>query len=368
MDPQTTTAVVAQTPTKNPWLALLSVIVPVVLGAGLGMWLLQQWYIPKIGMGVHQRTINLGQQLLSQSLPRNSILCLGNSVVREGLDTQIALEQWPKQIASNWHMYNVSISGSGILEQRIMMPRMLACQPQAIVLEFGFVEMGRIDEIHSDKCYAYARAGFSRDVQYDEQLLSIATFTERNRQQLFSSEVEQLLHFRNIPLTNINETLRRIAQPEYLLEGDNNWINPFEMAFDYAPDRLLRHFKSLKHDHAVGLQPNLRDGKSIIRQNIELIQKSGCQPLIVILPIHPELHSFYRDVAGQDVQREFLEFTHELESSYQVAIWDATQLLTAEQFSDAVHPNATGRRTFSTALGQWLSQQLLPTPVPNSPE
>ncbi len=90
---------------------VVSVVVPVLIGVGAAMYLLQQWYIPQFGMGVHQRTVNLGQQLLGKQLPANSILCLGNSVVREGLDTQIAMEQWPHDVAQNWHMYNVSLSG-----------------------------------------------------------------------------------------------------------------------------------------------------------------------------------------------------------------------------------------------------------------
>ncbi len=76
--------------------------------------------------------------------------------------------------------------------------------------------------------------------------------------------------------------------------------------------------------------------------------------MLVLLPIHPALHDFYLDVDGQNIQREFFDFIRELEKQYQVATWDATKLLPATQFSDALHPNADGRRSYSTAFGQMV--------------
>ena len=83
------------------------------------------------------------------------------------------------------------------------------------------------------------------------------------------------------------------------------------------------------------------------------IRSSGAVPVLVRLPVHPRLSTEAAPILAS--QQPYLA---DLARVHQALLLDATSLLDADQFADAVHPDRAGR----SALSEWLGRHLPPVP------
>jgi len=341
-------------PALRAWRTIMGLLLPVALGAAAAL-ALQVWVVlPSLGLGNLERIAALGH-LTAEPFPPESVVALGNSVTAEGLDAAIAEQSANAPDRPPLRVWNCALSGCGINEQRVIMPRVLAAKPKVVILGLQPEQMGYMDNINLDKCYAYAYGGFPANWPADWKLFHFPELTPTTYDALRSTRWQQTIHFRNQPLIQLNESLRRRGLGGFRNTPANNWRNPYEMEFSLPHDdpRLDQNFANLKAFKKRFLDDASakRQRSAITREITNMISAAGARPVLVLLPIHPKMRAEY-----DNVWPEFQKLCGELQLETGARIADASELLTAADFADAVHPNAAGRKKYSEFLGHLLRE------------
>jgi hypothetical protein len=134
--------------------AKLNFFLPVV-GFLLAYGVLTNVLIPRLGIGGVERILNLGNHIQCSNESNESIVVLGNSIVREGFDAHIFNSKLEDLKAENF-----AIGGCTFVEQQMIVERLLestSYQKTAFVLPFGPTSLSDTDsQLPLDKAYAYA--------------------------------------------------------------------------------------------------------------------------------------------------------------------------------------------------------------------
>jgi lysophospholipase L1-like esterase len=321
------------------------VVLPIAVGIGLGYLLLTQVFLDRISLGRIQRIIEISRHLESPMPDKPWAVFIGDSLHREGIDTEIVEESASQDL----HATNFAVGGFDITEHQILLPRLLHKQPDLIVLSLSLSVACTIREVDIDKAYAYAHAGF---VEYWPEDWDVTQFTgigEASYDALRSSPLRQHLYFRTAPVNSFDHGLRlRLRsglRPEYV----SDFERPHEYVADVNKRALDEHLT--KVNQTIGrCNPRADDRRLAGYQKvIELISAGGAKPILVINPIYP---------AVREQADEYLAYAVPFLSPSLArtggAIIDTRALLSEEQFVDATHPNSKGRAVLSRAVGQQL--------------
>jgi hypothetical protein len=315
------------------------------LGALLGFVLLEKLLLPVIGVGSVERIVQLGQHLDEPFTPAPTVALLGNSITREGIDTRLLAESAP----AGWHAQNLAISGCSINEMRVQLPKVLAARPAAIAIGLRPEDLGRTDDMDLDKAFAYAKGGFVRAWPKDWTRADFPGISVEAYEALRSTPLAHDMHFRTALLNMINQEVRLRFRRGLRRVAPDNWTDPYEMAFSVRDNRLERHLASTLHDMHELLKDE-RTGAQLIEQMAAEIHEADVIPILIILPMHPAF--------GVDMQQPVADLralTARLASERSGLVVDALDILSANEFADALHPNAEGREVYSRFVGHALA-------------
>lgn len=324
--------------------ALGQVTMP-LLGAAVGGVILVCVLIPRLGLGDVERIIQLGYHLDQTRSGSPYAVFLGDSVTMEGIDAAIV----QSAARTDWKVENLAVSGCGVNEQRILLPKVLNTGPAAVVLSFGPMNLAVTDDLPPDKAYAYAMAGFpeSWPTRYSRE--DFPGLSRPSYDALFSTALQQRLHFRTAPLNWINNRLRLSLRSDLRGGTDANWTAPYQMLRPVSREVLAWHMDALRQAMESAGEQGREDGATNLRRLIAAVSESGATPLLVIRPVHPQLRQsaapLLRPLKGRLVKWA---------DTFQGVVVDASTALPEDQFADAVHPNAVGRETYSRLMGAHL--------------
>lgn len=314
------------------------------LGAALAALVLSELYLPRFGIGTVERIAALGGHLSSPYHDHPTAVSLGNSVTLEGMDAAIV----ERAAGAGWRAENLATSGAGPTEFQILLPKLLEARPDVVILPLQVESLGRLTDLPADKAYAYAYGSFVSAWPADWNRSSFYGISDQNYEALRSTPWQQRLHFRRAPLNAVNDAVRTRFRTGLREADPDNWRDPFEMVDSLRDQRLARHLEQVRDLIERRLGRGDRAGRDEIRAIVELVQASSSKPLLVVLPIHTKLREWSEPYVVE--LRNLLDVL--AEQGGKVA--DASHLLAADDFADAVHLNAEGRRKYSEFLGQQL--------------
>jgi lysophospholipase L1-like esterase len=324
------------------WLLIRMLALPAA-GALLGLVLLVKVVLPTLGVGSVERVVQLGRHLDQPLAPAPTVALLGNSITREGVDTRLLEETAPP----GWHAQNFAISACGLSEIRVQLPKILAARPAAVAFGLRPEDMGRVDDFDLDKAFAYAMGGFVAAWPQNWTRADLPGISSETYEALRASPLAQDLHFRTAPLNIINQEVRVRLRRGLRRVAPNNWVDPYEMAFSVRDERLDRHIESTEHDMQQRLAGGANEGAQLTATLAAQIRAAGATPVLIVLPMHP---GFRASMESQvPALRALLSKIAQDQSGIMI---DALDLLSAEDFADAVHPNAAGREIYSRFLGR----------------
>lgn len=328
--------------------AAISPLVWTAVGVGAGLLILVGGLLDWTGVGSVERIVSLGRRAESRSLESAAVF-LGDSITREGIDARAVEAASP-----DWRAENLATSGAGLPEFRIQLPKLLAAMPGAVVIGLRPEHLGPVNDIDVNKAYAYAMGGFPTAWPDNWRPADFPELSPETWQALHSTPLEQKLHFRTAPLDVFNDAARlKMRRGELRPAQIDNWIDPFEMTSSINDDRLEGHLQGVAETVRSAFDSGKRRGAEEVRALVQLVRESGASPVLVMLPMHPvHVAQFGAEI---DALRGFVD---ELAAAAGTTAIDASALLTANEFADAVHPNAAGREKFSRYVGQHLPPAL----------
>jgi len=313
------------------------------LGAAIGYLLLSYVLLPSIGLGNVDRVAQLGAHLQTPQDDAPRVVLLGNSITREGIDAGEVQSAAPP----GWRVENHAVGGAGMLEQRLMLPKVLQTRPRVVVVSLDVFALALQNTLHPDKAYALAYASF------------VGAWPERWRQSgppgvdeplsdaLLSPSFRQRLHFRTAPLVQLNETLRNAVVGNLRTEAIGDFTAPYQYLRPMGQRQLDRHLQTMRSDlHQV--EPGALDAaETTLQAIIREIAAAGAVPLVVAAPVQPELRGDEAPILDRA-----LAVARACIQPYGAIVVDAREILEAADFVDAVHANAGGRALYSRLVGR----------------
>ena len=332
-----------ESPIGTLMVVILRVLFWPAFGAVLAFVLLTKVILPITGVGSVERIVQLGRHLNAPFEPQPTIAFLGNSITREGVETRLVEKSGP----IGWHAQNLAISACGLSEIRVQMPKVLAARPAAVAFGVRPEDLGRLDDLEIDKAFAYALGGFVAAWPASWTRADLPGIGPETYQALRSDKIEQELHFRTAPLNLINSEVRLRFRKGLRRTAADNWVDPYELNFNVRDQRLTHHVEGLRRNMAARMDGD--DGTRLTATLAAEIRRAGATPVLIVLPMHPLFRDDYQ--ASIDSMKSVLE---RIAREHSGLIIDALDLLSAEDFADALHPNAEGREKYSHFLGQQL--------------
>lgn len=326
--------------------AFVVLVVLTSLGSVAALGLSVAVVMPALGVGNVGRVVALGQRIDDGVSP--DIVMVGNSVTVEGLDAGLVAESAGEGLtAENW-----GLNGCAMEEVRLILPKVLRAGPGYVVLTLLPNDLGTPADILVEKSVGYSTGGFAAAWPEGEPTLVFPGISEQTAARMRSGWVRQALYFRSSLLDWVNRearlTLRRGVRrvPE-----SDRWIRPFELTGSIGGPALDAHVREVVA--TVAMRAGERDGSgaAMLEAAVRTIAEGGARALVCIAPHHPMLRE---DVAAE--LDELRATGNVLRERYGAGFLDASELVGADGFADAIHPNAQGREAFSRAVGSAIAE------------
>jgi hypothetical protein len=325
--------------------ALLLMLIAPAFGVALGVLLLVAVLLPRMPMGATHRIVEPGRHLALPPAPRPRIAFIGNSIVRDGIDAQIVADA----ASGDWPAENLALSGCGLNERRILLPRLLASRPDVVAIGLSGTEVCRLDALAPDKAYVYAHAGFVSAWPTGRTAADFPGLAPGSYAALRSSAPEQWVHFRTVPANWLEHGLRLALRSDLRSGYESDWIRPFTRTASIAGPRLARHLDEIEKGLGACASVPWEQGDSVLTALLEDVTTGEATPLLLLLPVHPDLRS-----SAAPVRARLHTLAVELGRQHSAALVDASDLLGADGFADAVHPNQAGREALSHLVANAL--------------
>ena len=327
------------------WRAIARCLVWPALGAACGLLLLSK-SLPAIGLGDLDRIRLLGQRLdvevaassrpaASSTVPitprERPILLVGNSVTLEGLDAGLVGERLDRPVL------NYAINGSRLEDTATLLPRLLETAPSAIVLSLMPTHLVATRPTSVDEAHAYRLAGFGVPPEaehfYSREVLSAFA----------ASPIQSLAHFRNAGSRSLDEYLRLSLASGRRYGTADDWFCPHILTADASEAALASHLHRVARVIEAGTAEERRRRLQLLDAMRDRCVDAEVPLVVCLAPVHPAL----REAAIRgEIDRAAIPTSVDLRS-----------LLDADEFADAVHPNAGGRERFSRELSRQLAEE-----------
>ena len=317
-------------------------------GAAAAAALLSAVILPRIQLGDVERIRQLARHVTGEPLSGSTVIFLGNSITMEGLDTsQLGVGQ------PDWQAENYAITGCGLSEYRIILPKLLKRNPVCVVLAFDPMTLQGAADIPADKAFAYAMAGFVEDWPASWTADDFPGLDRATYDILRSNYMRQLLHFRTAPLIWINYRSRAAVRGDLRTDSSYEWRAPYTMLESVDQGRTQFQLRALAERYRQASPIPSAGGVDLLRRTCILVRDSGARLVFVMTPVHPDV----RTVASPLLEgtRQTLR---EMSAEYGGVLLEADGVLESSEFADSVHPNEAGRRIYSELIGRQVFQTL----------
>lgn len=341
--------------------ALLFCLVPSIAGVAIAVALHLFVVLPTVGVGSNglTRMVRLGEHLASIEGARADkprVCVLGDSVSVEGTDAA-AIERGAQ---GAWQADNFAINGATREQIRIILPKVLATKPDAVVYVLRAQAITDPPPLPIDLAYAYALGGFPGAWPDGWVTPAVPGVPAGAMKGLEADRTAAQLHFRGALVYRFNDLMHERFSGKTKLPPPDDWRDAHHMTGIITGDRLDRHIKTMEEEVAdsarmsdasfpATLEPNERDLAELVAQ----IRSAGVTPVLVIAPVHPRLRDSrpYAEVGARLSQR-----VDEMVARSGAVRIDARLLLDEADFADAQHPGPTGRVKLSEFIGSHLPQ------------
>jgi len=316
-------------------------------GAGAAAALHLTAVLPLLGLGrgEPQRIAVLAEHLRSDLRGRSpAVFVLGNSISVEGYDAGIMEDAAPEGVS----VFNLAINGCDPSELIVLLPAVLETRPHAVVLTLRPADLGVSTGIPPDKAYAYAFGGIPALHASPLQQSDLIGTSERSVQALQASSLRASLHFRSVLLTTLNQSARTALRSELRAADPGDIVAPFHMLGSISGPTLDRHLDVVAAQYAQRIDRGF-SGRDQITRIAREIHEAGAIPMLVVAPTHPRIRDREADAASR-----LRDLLNELAETYDGIVIDASHLLDADDFADALHPNERGRNRLSIRVGSNL--------------
>ncbi|MBX3410516.1 MAG: hypothetical protein KF859_11595 [Phycisphaeraceae bacterium] len=336
----------------KPWAAFAWVVCPLVVGLALGVALLMYVVLPRFGAGSTDlnRMIALGKHLDS-GYQRAAVVFVGDSVTVEGIDAGVVKQHAPE----GWHVENLGINGCDRAEVELILPKIVAAGPQAVVLVLRPLSIGQPPPPGIDSANAYALGGFPGAWPGGWLEEDVPWLPEAVRESLARPRWRSQVHFRVAPNYVINEGLRvRLRRGARRVQAAD-WNSPYNLTISISGQLLENHLRVLEQEVAEAIVDGTERHEAELEKLVALIRQGGATPVLVASPNHPRLMDAGFAPAFSATSARLLRVGPGLAEAYGGIFLDAsTGVLDESGFADGQHLNEKGRLLLSEYIARRL--------------
>ncbi|MEM7230454.1 MAG: hypothetical protein AAF432_16770 [Planctomycetota bacterium] len=326
--------------------SVLACLLLPAIGVVCAYLLLRVAVLPTIGYGYAERLIAIGERLDTSMADQPTAIFLGSSVVVEGIDASIV-----EDAAPGWRALNFAINGCEINEQRVMLDKVVAAQPRAVVLNLRPITMAMPGDIPAEKAYGYALGGFPLSWRDDFTTeANLPLISEESLDRLTSSEFEAQLHFRRAPIQAMNDRVRRVVRRGLRSVPPDEFALPNEMSDAISGSTLDKHIGDIIDENIERTASYPLPYGRELQFAIDTMIDAGVTPVLVITPQHPDVAP-----AIAEQTAALTSFVRVIGDNTGSVVLDAHDLVGAEGFADALHLGTSGRAALSEAIARVLS-------------
>lgn len=227
----------------------------------------------------------------------------------------------------------------------------MKAKPKAVVFSFLGNDLGTIGDIHIDKAYAYVLGGFMEAWPKGWSKTDLPGFSKTTYEALNSSKLKALFHFRGAPFQILNDSTIGMVRHGMWNALPHDWRAPFVVDEIITGWRLEKHLKQVSQAWIKQTKKQGRTGREAIVKIVKTVAAAGSIPVLMIPPVHPKLRK-----TAEKANLELTRLLKGLAGEYGGIFGDASGLVDASGFADAVHPQASGRRAYSIFIAQALKK------------
>jgi len=339
--------------------ALAQIIGAVALGLAVSLALLEFVVAPRLGFGQELSRVQAIAQRTAQPFEPRTLVVVSNSVGVEGIDA----EAMQRAADSGWNVVNLSMNGTEVLSIQVLLSRVLAAEPDAVLWVIRPEAVGEPRSINPQMAKAFRYAGYTENVPWivDGRVVEGAPpfLDAESVEALTASPATLKLAMRTTPLAAVNERVRDAFRDGWRPARPDNFVDPYFLTADITGGRLDRHVEetvsSVRERAGDPREPHTpvepgddrRAGVPLIAEIARAVRAAGAQMIFAVPPSHPDFRAIMRPY-----EREILGRLRDLPQA--PAVIDATTALDGAGFADAIHPNAEGRERLSVFIGERL--------------
>lgn len=336
---------------RTGWAGAVAAPVGVLVGLVLSLVVLRLVVVPKVGFpGDLRRVAAIARHTDRPFTDRPTLVLVSNSAGVEGLDASAMLEAAVSAGLSGWRIENLCVNGSEVYTVQVLTGKVMSARPRAVLWLVRPELIGTPLPLNPQLARCLAYTGYREhtpwlpDGPYPEGLPA------ESLEGLRATRGEIELSLRTAPLQQLNDVAREKLTKGYRRGEPSDFVAPFELVDDLRGARLERNLREVSATIAgrVGGEGD-RAGWRLIESWAASVRGAGVRPIVVIAPSHPGIAG-----AAGPAERELARLLAGAAADGSLGWLDASGVLGAEQFADAMHPNAAGRARLSGWLGERL--------------
>lgn len=270
--------------------------------------------------------------------PSSSVYILGSSQVREDVNATIIQELWREKNIS-LEVYNLGYTGDTPIRRLTELQAMKESHPKIVVIGVSYISFND-----------------SGDIPYEQLLMVADKITLDNTSRALYHPVELNWIYSDFFERAYGERIWVLPTLSGIVLKDNqelldshNFKDPFIYTVNQTDEELLEKLCDRPDEQQAYIsfpEENNRQ-KIALMHMVQVLQDSGTQVVIVVMPLNPLLEKTISDTDRQDT-REFL-------STINVSWIDLESDYNRSDFIDFVHMNVAGREKFSKTLAEKIT-------------
>jgi len=293
------------------------------------------------------RILAIHERLQAESSVRDEpfVALLGSSVALEGIDADIVAEQ----LAGGDRVYNFSFVGGYAPNWLLLAASLAEAKPRKVVMCIDAWSIPQRNAINGERLTAAAWWQLVPPAEFEE---FADVLTEGERTRLRQSRLRSLFAFRGFLTDAVEERVRERSRAGLRFEGlKSNFTAPWVHRHRIAESAFDLQLRSHRFSD-VWNESEYADNTELIRRLVGYLTRRGITVTFVLSPVHPRLGGDRHDAAVARARDAAARLAKECD----VRLLDYADLLSDEDFFDAVHPGERGRITYSHRLGVDLSR------------
>jgi hypothetical protein len=334
--------------TANPQAKLRPLQLTVLVAALLAGILAAQLFAP----GVYRASptdLNRNGYLLdvlSSAEHRPAQVVLGNSVTMQGVDTRILTEN----LIGEPLVYNLATTGQGLTEANIFFSA-LPPSVETVIHVFYVYQLQIVTAINEQKYNALFMYGYRMPEPLKQELIRIYAF--ETEETLNRSMMQQAFDSRWAPRQAIDTLVRDALRTDLELDTIRTELYfPSPKSERLPPEKMQ---KVLIDTFGSQDQPSFLtyyQPKEHLDSFIKQVKDSGRNYVMVIAPLNPAAAAYVAPNRNEVATEVLTEITQ----ANDVLLINAMDLLTEQDFADALHPTVEGAGILSRYIAEQLNQ------------